>query len=59
MAVYLMGEGNEGTPLLIGRDIPHVEYTTAFPYETSVIPSENDLFRPLLEVFQTPHDETQ
>jgi coenzyme F420-0:L-glutamate ligase/coenzyme F420-1:gamma-L-glutamate ligase len=52
MAVYLMGEGNEGTPIVIGREIPNVEYTTEIDYETSVIPREQDLFRPLLEVIK-------
>jgi coenzyme F420-0:L-glutamate ligase/coenzyme F420-1:gamma-L-glutamate ligase len=50
MAVYLMGEANECTPLMIGREIPNIEYTTEIDYETSIIPLENDLFRPLLQV---------
>jgi F420-0:gamma-glutamyl ligase len=54
MAVYLMGEGNEGTPIVIGRDIPNVEFTTDIAYETSIIPPEQDLFRPLLKCFITP-----
>jgi F420-0:gamma-glutamyl ligase len=48
MAVYLMGEANEGTPILIGRDLPKVEFTTQKPYAESVIFPVQDLFRPLL-----------
>jgi F420-0:gamma-glutamyl ligase len=59
MAVYLMGEGNESTPLLIGRDIPHIEFTTTIPYETSVIAPEKDIFRPLLQSLQSPNEEPQ
>lgn len=51
MAVYLMGEANECTPIVIGREIPNVEFTTEVDYETSIIPPEQDLFRPLLEAF--------
>jgi coenzyme F420-0:L-glutamate ligase/coenzyme F420-1:gamma-L-glutamate ligase len=52
MAVYLMGESDECTPIVIGRGIPNVEFTTAVEYEESVIPLEQDLFRPLLEVIK-------
>ena len=52
MAVYLMGEADECTPMVIGRKIPHIVFTTDVEYETSIIPPEQDLFRPLLEVFE-------
>ena len=51
MAVYLMGEGKEGTPILIGRDIPHIQYTCEKCYDNCVIPPEQDLFKPLLDAF--------
>lgn len=52
MAVYLMGEADESTPLVLGRNIPHIEYTTVIGYETSVVPFEQDLFHPLLQGLQ-------
>ena len=51
MAVYLMGESDECTPLLIARDIPGIEYTKTDLYNTSNIPPENDLYAPLLKPF--------
>jgi coenzyme F420-0:L-glutamate ligase/coenzyme F420-1:gamma-L-glutamate ligase len=51
MAVYLMGEANECTPIMIGRAISNVEFTTDKPYEDSIIPPEQDLFKPLLQNF--------
>ena len=54
MAVYVMGEADECTPLAIGRDIPNIEYTTEVSYETSLIPFEQDIFQPLLQGFQSP-----
>jgi F420-0:gamma-glutamyl ligase len=54
MAVYLMGEANECTPMVIGREIPNVEFTTDIAYETSIISPEQDLYKPLLTSFVTP-----
>ncbi|MDR3169701.1 MAG: coenzyme F420-0:L-glutamate ligase [Candidatus Peribacteria bacterium] len=49
MAVYLMGEANESTPILIGRNLPYLGFTTQKPYEQSSIAPEQDLFYPLLK----------
>ena len=48
IAVYLMGEGNERTPILIGRDIPNIAYTAEDSYDASKVSPEEDIFRPLL-----------
>lgn len=48
-AIYLMGEWNECQPIVIGREIPDIEYTTEDVYPTIEIPPEKDLYYPLLQ----------
>ena len=49
MAVYLMGEAAECQPIVIGRNIPWIEYADTYTFEATKIPPENDLYRPLLK----------
>ena len=51
-AVLLMGEGNECTPILIGRGLDFIKFTTKDRYQTMVIDPEEDLYFPLLKVFK-------
>jgi F420-0:gamma-glutamyl ligase len=48
MAVYLMGEWSACTPIVIGRNIPHLVYTTQDCYDDVSIPPEQDLYRGIL-----------
>jgi putative folate metabolism gamma-glutamate ligase len=52
-SVFAMGEGNEQTPLVIIKDIPHVEFLSRPPTqeeeESIRIPLKDDLYAPLLE----------
>lgn len=47
-AVYLMWEWAECQPLLIGRNIPWLQFTDKDIYPSSQIPCEQDLYFPLL-----------
>lgn len=49
MAVYMMGEGAECQPIVIGRNIPWIEYTDTYTFQNTTIPPEEDLYRPLLK----------
>jgi F420-0:gamma-glutamyl ligase len=49
MAVYLMGEGNECQPIVIGREIPGIQYTHDDVYPQIEIPPQQDLYYPLLK----------
>lgn len=50
-AVYLMGETNEQTPMLIARGIRHINYTLKDNYSTTLVPLEQDIYFPLLQNF--------
>lgn len=52
IAVMLMGEGNEQTPLLILRGAEFVKFTNKNLYRKLVVPPENDLYYPLLKPFR-------
>lgn len=52
MAVYIMGEGNEQIPLVIGRDIPQVSYTDQDSYTDTIIDPEGDLYQPFVSLFK-------
>jgi len=47
LAVSLMGEGNERTPMLIVRDANFVVFTDKDTYRKSVVAPKNDLYAPL------------
>ncbi|MDD5770467.1 MAG: coenzyme F420-0:L-glutamate ligase [Candidatus Gracilibacteria bacterium] len=50
MAVYLMGEGSETTPILVARDIPNIVYDTDETlYDKMLISPEMDLYGELLK----------
>ena len=51
-AVFLMGEGNERTPILIGRDIKQAQFTNRDMHKTLVMPPEDDLYYPLFKAFR-------
>lgn len=48
MAVYLMGEADECQPILIGRNIPWIEYADTYTFDSSIIPPKEDLYKDLL-----------
>lgn len=50
MAVYLMWEWNESTPILIWRDIPGVIFKKE-SYKKILIDKEQDLYKPMLDCF--------
>lgn len=52
MGVLLMGEGKEQTPILIIRDAKFVQFTEKNTYKKLVIPPEDDIYKPLLEVMK-------
>jgi dihydrofolate synthase / folylpolyglutamate synthase len=51
MAVLLMGEGKEQTPLVIARGLLGVNFTNHETYKKLVIPPEQDIYRPILKIF--------
>lgn len=53
-AVLLMGESNEQTPLVLARDIHHLEFTDENCTSDLYIPTDQDLYAPLLKVFEDP-----
>lgn len=52
MAVCMMGEGDEQTPLLILRDMPGIEFTPAPTYSELLVPQELDIYSPLFKGFK-------
>lgn len=52
MGVLLMGEGKERTPMLIIRNAKFVQFTQKSTYKKLVIPPEEDIYKPLLEVMK-------
>ncbi len=52
MAVLLMGEGNEQTPLVILRGAPFIKFTDKNLYKKFVIDPKKDLYAPLLKLFR-------
>lgn len=47
----LMGEGKERTPITIIRGAPWVQFTNRDTYSDFIIPREEDIYAPLLRVF--------
>jgi coenzyme F420-0:L-glutamate ligase len=54
MAVMLMGEGDERTPMLIVRDAKFVVFTDKDTHRESVVAPRNDLYAPLWKSFKAP-----
>lgn len=52
MGVFLMGEGNERTPMVIARKFPNVKFTNKNTYKKLVIKPELDIYWPLLRLFK-------
>jgi len=52
MAVLLMGEGREGTPLLIARDLNMVKFTNKNRYKSFIIDPKKDIYKELLKPFK-------
>lgn len=52
MAVLLMGEGSEQTPLMILRGAKFIKFTTKNTYRKLVIEPKQDLYYPLLKLFK-------
>ncbi|MGA2908677.1 MAG: coenzyme F420-0:L-glutamate ligase [Terracidiphilus sp.] len=52
MAVLLMGEGDERTPILILRDAKFITFTTKETYRKSVVALKNDLYSPFWRNFK-------
>jgi coenzyme F420-0:L-glutamate ligase len=52
MAVLLMGEGDERTPILILRDAKFVVFTDKDTHRQSVVAPKNDLYSPLWRAFK-------
>ena len=50
-AVFLMGETNEQTPMLIARGMPHIHYTVEDLYLQTIVPIDQDIYAPLLKNF--------
>jgi len=51
MAVYMMGETTEQTPLCTLRDAPHVEFVNESMSDEMFVPPEEDIYYPLLKQF--------
>lgn len=52
MAVLLMGESSERTPILIARGVPGVRFTDRDMRKGFIISPKKDLYAPLLKVFR-------
>ena len=51
IAVLLMGEGREQTPMLVLHGADFLEFTDEDVYHTFVIPADEDIYMPLLKTF--------
>ncbi len=51
IGVLAMGEGDEKKPMVIVRDADNVEFTDKEMYEETLIPTEEDIYYPLLRKF--------
>ena len=49
IAVYLMGESTEQTPMLIWRNIKNITYTTKDCFKDNVVGLKNDIYSPILK----------
>jgi len=52
MAVLLMGEGNEQTPIVIIREAEFIKFTDRNTYKKLAIPYSQDIYSPLFKVFK-------
>lgn len=52
MAVLLMGEGSERTPIVILRKAKGIKFTTHDTYQKLTIPPKEDLYHPLFKAFR-------
>lgn len=55
MAVLLMGEGREQTPIVILRGAKFLKFTNRQTFSEFIIPEKEDLYYPLLKVFRKPN----
>jgi len=51
MAVLVMGEGSEQTPIIIGREVDIIEFTNKQNHKELLIPIKEDIYYPLLKKF--------
>jgi coenzyme F420-0:L-glutamate ligase len=54
IAVLLMGEGCECTPLLVIRGAKLAEFTNRQSFQNLIVPGKIDIYSPLLKVFKKP-----
>lgn len=52
MAVLLMGEGKQGTPLLVARGVKQINFIEGNNYKQFVINPEKDIYREILKPFK-------
>ncbi len=52
MAVLLMGEGAETTPIVIARGLDFIKFTNKNKYKDIVVDPEEDIYSPLLKIFR-------
>jgi len=52
MAVLLMGEGDERTPILVLRGAKFIKFTDKDTHRISVVAPNNDLYAPLWRAFE-------
>lgn len=50
-AVFLMGETNEQTPILIARALPYIQFSRNDEYWKTLVPANQDIYFPLLRNF--------
>ncbi len=51
IGVLAMGEGDERSPIAIARGVENIEFTEKEMYENTLIPTEEDIYYPLLKKF--------
>lgn len=54
MAVMIMGEGSESTPMLIARDIPLIKFNNEDKSKELFMEPKEDMFFPILDIFKRP-----
>ncbi len=56
MAVLLMGEGKEQTPIVILRNAKFINFRRKSTYKRLVIPANQDIYSPLLKIFNKKNE---
>jgi len=54
MAVFIMGEAGERTPIIILRGMKGIQFTDKSTWHKVAIPPRKDLYAPILKEFRTP-----